>query len=272
MKKKILIILSCIIVFLLYGCESEIIDAEFPYKEEIVIRGILMDGAKIDNIKITRTLPPLENYSEDKAEIKNAKVSVEINKIKYSLFYTEKGRYRNNNVILKPGMECRLSVDWNGKSVTANTNIPNRIIIEKTEQKVYKDMQGDWIIELRAVFKPFKNSAYIGGMDDILNNIITARYYGDEIKRIQDTSSDGKIHLKILEFNTPDTIISLNYIKTLSRFVETYDEPFYYYYRTARDQDEDDEDEDIFKLDEVSAQWNVSGNGFGLFIGKTFTR
>jgi hypothetical protein len=274
MKQIFIIVMILIIFFQLSGCEPVIIDAQFPYQEKIIVRGILQDRSTINNIKISKTLPPLENYSEEKSFITDANVSIEVNQIKYPLFYAGQGNYKNDNVIVKSGLEYKLLVDWNGKSISASTRIPDRTIIDKTEQRVYRcSCQQHWVIEVSAVFRPSTNAVYIGGMDEIKNNVITSRFMTLDIKRTKDTSEDGKIHLIILEFNTPDTVTSLNYVKNLTRFVESYDEPFYNYFRSKNNGVSQSEiDENIFGTNGGNVQWNVTGNGFGLFIGKCFIR
>src|SRR5262245_18338784 len=112
--------IAIVITLLLSACIKQ--SERYPVPQPIV-EGYLSPGKGV-SIKITQeivagamdTLVPLEVLS----------VTIEQNHQPYTLTYTGKGIYANTNMFIKEGDSCSLHFEYNGKTVSAHTHIPDR--------------------------------------------------------------------------------------------------------------------------------------------------
>ena len=122
--KKILLLLALLLCYL-NGCE-EIVEGEtLPYEEKLVVRGVLTPlfmNESMSSLKVTRTLPVLEVYSPEKAEVKDAEVFVEIDGVKHTFHYSASSQIENSDYwlgnaheVIQPGKTYKLAVSWKGK-------------------------------------------------------------------------------------------------------------------------------------------------------------
>jgi len=265
-KKSLIVLLLSVILF---SCEETITDVELPYVEQLVVSCVLENDDLVDSLRLERTLPPLEHYDEDKALVKDAKVQINDGDSTYDLFYSD-GYYRTSNLIAQAGKTYKLNVEWKGKKATATTFVPNPVEIPKIEFEIRKTT-GQWgeayEVNVFSMIKLVKNVVYNSG---VLNNSQGHGSYDFfNIYREIDVNSDGycKVSFTNWYFYQPiDTNIIKEIFYDYSGVLSSYDAQFYQYFITRFNGQSGDE---IFGGNSNNIQWNIKGDGIGLFIGRS---
>lgn len=268
MNKILLLIIATVGLALgLSSCEQTV-DAQLPYTEQLVIRAILIADSDTPDITITRTLPPLTEYSDNAALVKDAVAYITgPGEKRYKLTYQESNqKYKVDNLIPKAGESYRLEVTSGGKSAYAQTVIPEPITIEGFEltNELEYENHGyrSWIIIVSAIFKPINNYVYISGE---MNSYSGKYYMWNIIKQNTDAMKDGKIRIPVIVQQTNDTnSYSMKDFIGREVFVESYDNQFYAYYNSRS---EGNSGNDIFGTSGSNIRWNVKGDGIGIFFG-----
>ena len=265
---SILIILFCSII--LFSCEETVTNAGLPYIEQLVVSCVLENGDLVDSLRLERTLPPLEHYDEEKALVKDANVQINDGENTYNLFYAN-GYYRSYNLVVQAGKTYILNIEWKGKKVTATTFVPHPIEIPKIEFEIIKK-SGQWgetyEVNVISMIKPVKNVVYNSGVLKNTNGLISYDY---NIYREIDVNSDGycKVFFTNWFFYQP---IDSNILKQIFHdyygVLSSYDAQFYQYFITRYNGQSSDE---IFGGNNNNIQWNIKGDGIGLFIGRSTT-
>jgi len=273
MKKifwKINLTFTAIFTMLLIACEQTVENPELPYKEQLVIRIVLNAGLPVEDIEITKTLPPLENYDYDSALVKDAEAVIKSDGVAYPLIYDPAyQKYYAENLIPEPGKKYTLEVKSKKMLATASTIIPEPVEID-TFYYEFSEQVDDWGYKswqyiVYAEFKPYSGFVYIGssyeenGFD---------QYFTDEIFRSRDTLKNGKISQQILYYYPYDTTNFKERINNYTAEIYAFDQQFYNYFIT---QWEGGSGDDIFGTTGVNVRGNIKG-GIGLFIGTAVTR
>lgn len=262
MKKYIIILLFTSFI----ACEDVVDNPNLPYIEQIVVRAVLEHNKPVTDVKISRTLPPIESYSDDKAIIQDAIVYITYNNIKYLLNYnsTEKS-YFNNEIEITAGGEYKLDVTWKNLKASAKTFVPEAIIIDSFTTKsefVDNDWYPNWETKLFAHFRPKNFSSYVGYT---LTYQDEGRYYFDICYRTRDTLQNGNIVLPVSSIYgvNPNEIKDYYLKNNIHCYVDCYDEQFYKYFITRYDGDSDNS---FFGTSGNNMKGNIIG-GIGMFIG-----
>ena len=275
MKNIVLLIITAVGLILgLNSCEQTV-DAELPYTEQLVIKALLMADSVTQDISITRTLPPLGDYSDEAALVKDALAYIiGPGEKRYNLTYQESNKkYRVHNLIPRAGETYRLEVSARGKSAFSQTIIPEPVIIEKFEMSNELEFENrgykSWINIVSAVFKPINNDVYISGhlkeIDYQGHAFYGKNYLMNMIKKNSDVYIDGKIRLPVEVSQTSDTTqFNIYMYQCWEFFVESYDNQFYAYYNSRY---EGNSDNDIFGTSGSNVKWNIKGNGIGISFG-----
>lgn len=123
MKKTIFIFLSLVLIS---SCDLEqTVDTELDYKEQMVVQAVLEEGKWLENIFITRTLPPLyDGWDESDAFISDVDASIWVNGTEYELIQDANRFYNSQNMTLKAGDILRLEAKWKGMTLRGETYIP----------------------------------------------------------------------------------------------------------------------------------------------------
>ncbi len=259
-KNNTHLLLLCLVCLLAVGCE-EIVDdpGTLPYEEKLVIRSIVEAGKGMDSILITRTLPPLDAYVEEKAWVHNALVLVRHNGITDTLIDGGRGRYYKPGIVPQPGGVYELDVVWNNKHASAVTRIPQYPTIISTRRNHKTNRWGDQIDVLEARIKPFPGTVYsstymyyIPGMPGY-----TESTYINELYRLSDTTSTGELVIPTESYNYSSGHIDYKIS------VQAYDEAYYAYFTSYINGNDDD---GPFSQNR-NVKWNVQGDGIGMFIG-----
>ncbi len=262
---KIHVILFILSV-LLISCEDVVDSQELPYIEELVIRGILEEGKPLQGLTITRTLPPLEEYSIEKATVRNADAFISYKNVKYKLSYdSATNTYFSKELPVESQGVYHLAVKWQGLQASAETRIPEPIEIDSFSLRgrfVKADRGGDhWEYDLIANFIPKAKSAYAAFIKEQFSDYYT--YYTSY--RTRDTLKNGNMALPVYNiwlYNNEDAeifFVSNNYMC----YIDCYDEPFYNYFLSRYNGGSDG---DIFGTSGTNIKGNIKG-GIGLFLG-----
>jgi hypothetical protein len=272
MKNILLIIALCIV---LISCEEIVDNPGLPYKEQLVIRAVLEPGKPVSDIRITRTLPPLDIYDEYKALITDANAIIEYNGTEYKLdFSNSSGTYYNNSLVPVVGGTYRLRVEKGSMKATAETTVPDSVVIESFFINFYEvdNRFGDNFLNFNFFvnFKPVNNAVYTAKYYFNFNDYPN---YQENIYRNDDTLKNGEISYLIqnlsydLNTETPDTNDIKNSISKNSCAIISWDPAFFNYFITRY---EGNSDNDFFGTSGTNIKGNLSG-GLGMFIGKTTT-
>lgn len=266
---------------LVYGCEESIsnTDIELPYKEELVVQGMLTAGSLNDTIKISRTLPPLENYSEADAAVTDADGTVTGDGIEYRLVHIDDGIYYVDGLRPEAGKTYRLDVSWKGLKVNASASIPPptevvRIFLDTLEDGCgsYVDINGNrqtsQSIRARVEYVPHgrnSNRARVEVVYSYNGSGSSRQSYGYH-DRFREIDSSGPVATATLFEECDDRVggstdfrldtLYFDFLE-LNEAYTAYDESLY-----------NDNDDIFFGSHAETVVWNVYGDGFGWFFGQ----
>lgn len=265
--KYIKIIVAALALLSLLSCEEIVDNPELPYKEQLVIKAFVYADSNAKNIKITRTLHPLEEYSTEKALVSDAEAYIINNGIKYKLNYDKSTNlYNNLDIKFEKGQKYEFQAFWKNLKVYGNTIIPEQYNYNLTYNKKSGTNNAMIECEIFIEFSPSENYAYDAG------EIYYDSYYKKtwfSTRNTYDNSyiKNGKITMDMgnkyfpLYFND-DQIKSA--LSTYNYYITIFDYAYYKYYLT---QYNGDSSNDIFGTSGNNIDWNISGDGVGLFIG-----
>ncbi len=268
------ILLSLLVIITFTSCEQTVTNVELPYKEQLVISCIMNNGDLVDSVVITRTLPPLEIYDINKAMVKDAKVIIFDGTKNHELSF-DNGYYKSKNLIAEAGKTYTLTVEWKGKKATASTFVPYPIVIPeiKWDVKESSDMWGNWFeVTIYSMIEPSKNVVYNSGYILDYHSGYYPSFYN--ISREIDVNSDGLCKVVFVNgyyFESSDIGKLKENFKDYICVVHAYDAQFYTFFITKYNGQSGDE---IFGGNSNNIQWNIKGDGIGLFLGRatTFTK
>ncbi|MBI5647770.1 MAG: DUF4249 family protein [Ignavibacteriae bacterium] len=152
MRSFIFALLSCIL--LMSGCETDVNDVTFhEYKELLVVHCSMKTSGRFTTIscEVSRTLPPGETYSLEKAWVTDAVVTYSTeSSTRIPHVIPNTGIYRTADSGLV-GKTVTLTVSWKGKTATAQQHIPLLTVVDTMTERQYIPQLG-WhrVIGLRA--------------------------------------------------------------------------------------------------------------------------
>ena len=247
------------------GCKLPVYDADVQYVERLVINGSLTPGEPISGIYVGKTLPVTTIPDPADAEIHDAAVVIAVDGQEFPLFHTGSGLYGNNAIIAVPGKTYELTVAWNGLRATAQTLVP---FSPDTATTTFT-RTGNQTGIITSVITPHTGEVYgITFIHAFWTSPGSDRsiWYGPlpGLVRATDTGADGKIHLSTSVYlettGSPDTLWVT---------VSALDAQFYtYFYSSGNTSDFENL---ILGVPPGSPDWNISGDGIGLFVGKAST-
>jgi hypothetical protein len=134
--------------WLLQSCSMTVTGVELTHEEKIVVYASLVAGEPVNNIQITRTLPPLDTFNVERSRLENAEGFITVDGTRYPLRLQARTAPRtlldsiNFNTANQPslyeavglraevGKTYALQVSWNGKQATATTRVPEQPTLE----------------------------------------------------------------------------------------------------------------------------------------------
>lgn len=260
---------------LLAGCETSVTDTTItlPYQEELVVQGMITAGRPVENILVTRTLPPLQVWSIDAAELKDADVVVRSGDRTWQLEYVSYGRYAAEDLVPEEGETYVIEARWKDLTVSGTTYVP---VTPTIDSIVLRYRTGE-------CFGPTDTAlvvvAYPAPKEGVVYRTLSYAYVGDgrdttlyllqpgyRVYRTKDTDGNGRLSIEALTrcyfLDEERTEIDTVFVD-----VEGYEPAFYDYYTTK-----DNNDGGPFEGDPAAVTWNVSGDGFGYFFGRAIAR
>jgi hypothetical protein len=268
---KYLLILTIIFSVALNSCEETVSDVTLPYVEQLVIRAIISPGQGINSVSVERTLPPLEKYIKDNAMVKDAKLTISNGTNDYELTFDGE-YYGNEDIFVEVGKTFYLRAEWKGKIATAQTTIPEPVEIDEisyeiVEHKYEYDNFKYKEVYVYGEFTPKPGAVYQTSFFDKFKRL----NYGWDIYSYNNRNSAGKIRTELFRFSYDETMSEefiKNHIKEYVFLLSSFDEQYYSYYNSRHN---GSSNSGIFGSDGLNVQWNVQGNGIGLFIGHSLT-
>ncbi|MBS3999408.1 MAG: hypothetical protein KGZ71_02880 [Desulfobulbaceae bacterium] len=268
---KYLLIIAIIFSVALNSCEETVSDVTLPYVEQLVIRAVIGPGQGIKYITVERTLPPLEEYVKDNAIVSDAKLTISDGTNDYELTY-DGAYYGNDDILVEVGKTYYLRAEWKGKIATAQTTIPERVELDDIYYEIveseyeYENFKYKEVI-VYSEFAPKPGAVYQTAYFDQGKSL----FYSYDIYSYNNRNSEGKIRSEFLRFSYDVSMSEEfieNYIKEYIFFLYSYDEQYYSYFNSRHN---GSSNSGIFGSDGLNVQWNVHGNGIGLFIGQAST-
>lgn len=263
--RTIQIILIFTLLLSLSSCEQDVTGVSLPYKEQLVLRAVLNAGSKIENVRLERTLPPLDVYSEEKALVSNAIMIIDNGFIKDTLKYSN--GYYSSKLTAEVGKKYKINILWKGLKAYAETFVPepadfNEIFFEfKPSTNSYGSPYVYYQATIYTLISPNEKYVYEGTVADGFNF-----YPTDEVSTYSQRNKDGKLRVNLTYTGGSDTNEIKRLIKNYKFVILSYDKQFYDYYITKYNGSSTDE---IFGNVGTNVRWNVKGDGIGMFIGRT---
>lgn len=281
-------------LFLCTSCttpSSEAVDLTLDYQEKIVISGLIHSGDTIQNIWLSRTVPPLTEALEDSTSIPNANAILTVDGRAYTMQLQpqvqvigvepkridKRSLFRVPGLIAQAGKSYTIRVRWKGLTAEATTTIPPvPPKIDSTRFAAELDGPiGVRLAVLYAVFKPRQDECYqmVAQMKKkFLRNpfelptFVSGR---SDIVTTKNADANNIIDLKIpnLNFNV-NNIDKFDSLYTGDIIFYAYDLAYFDYQRSVARRTNDL----VFNIPTTNPKWNVKGDGIGLFVGVATSR
>jgi hypothetical protein len=269
----------------------EAVDIVLDYQEKIVVSGLLHSGDTIQNIWLSRTVPPLEEALEENTSIPDANVMLTVDNRTYTMQLQpqvktvgvfperidKRSLFRVPGLIAQAGKTYTITVRWKGMSAEATTTIPP-VPPSIDSYRFAVELDGPIGIQLPALyasFKPRSNECYqmVAQMKrKFLRNPyepITFVSSLSDIARKENANTNNVISLKIASLQ-----IGLNEIEKFDSLYTgdiifyAYDMAYFDYNRSITRRTNDI----VFNVPTTNPKWNVQGDGIGLFVGVATSR
>lgn len=244
------------------ACEKiDVVEVSLPYNEKLVVQGLLEENKPLNGIIFTKTLPLNETYSISKAELKDVVAYIQSGVRVIPLKYDRNGIYRPiSSFIPQKESTFELFAKWRDKNVYARTYIPANPKI--VNAYFLTDGSGTYIQaeiqnQVGVVFGA-KAVAMEGG------NIL---YESEDFYSVTSPDGDPKSIIKVRTPSIPGEAL-LSFKNSFSIKVFAFDEQYQDYFKTKRFSFPI---KDSFVQSGGDVDWNVRGDGIGLFIGYSST-
>ena len=265
MTKRLLV--SLMLVLAATGCESPVDDAELHYVERIVVDGVLVPGKPVADIYVGRTLPLNVASDPRDAELHDAVVSIDVDGVGYPLRHAGNGLYENTDLLVASGAAYDLTVEWQGLKATAHTRIPY-VPQWDTSSFTWGDPSPGVHVPntLDIVVAPHPGETYGGGWVHSYHFTTSTTDFETDfnttLKRESDRQADGRVHVDLTGYFS----FSWSPHDTLWVTLSAFDEQFYAYFNSSGGPTSFEDL--VLGVNPGGVNWNVTGDGIGLFIGK----
>ncbi len=319
MSRVIFLILTFTLTVLISsGCQTIINDAvELPYQESIVVQALIEAGKPITSIHIAKNVPALDSITPQIVFIADAVVTVRVDGRAYNAVLKPDSAYLAGastpqpyrslyavpNLIVQSGKTYQLTVQWRGKTTTAQTLVPAtpvltssvtyRVVTDTTTRRGSNQFERSIELETMIAAQPHEVYAmYSYGTDIVLR--VTANAAGalssyldttlvfsnipgasganrnDVIDRVGDatTAAALQLHRKIRIDGygsgfTTPPPFTIKPSTAVYAIVQAFDAPYYDYFITI----DRNRNQNPLATGGLNPLWNVSGDGIGIFIG-----
>ncbi len=262
LKKKIIFIIFSFITIFFNGCERvDVVEITLPFQEKLVVQGILEENKPLDGIVFTRTLPLNEVYSISKAELKDVVAYIKNGVRVIPLKYDKAGIYKPlGTFIPQKKSNFELFAKWQDKNVYAKTYIPENpkivrafFITDGAGTYIQADIQNQ--------------TGVVFGAKAVAMEGSTVLYESEDFYSITQPNSDPKATIKVRTPVIPAEALN-TFRNSFSIKVFAFDEQYQNYFKTKKFSLPI---KDSFVQSGGDVEWNVLGDGIGLFIGFSST-
>jgi|GEM_PF-1218143 len=271
MKKYrlLLILLQLISVSILFtSCEQILEDQRLPHEERLVVYSVLTPNEKI-KVFVSKTLPPLTNnfvYST----LNDANVAIEVDGSKYKLLLIidslegNEEYYTTSNFQVESGKVYTLTVERNGKKVQGTTFIPQIPTIQSfwNTDSIKSTLIGNEVFYTVNISSKNLPNTYLFGYvhfnEDTIPLTANSIDFSEESYDVNTVTIDDSTIVS-MTVNVSPSVKKTEYARLVSMDVA------YKYYISSTDRRSGGSG--IFGSGGGNPIWNVSGDGFGLFIG-----
>ncbi len=262
--KYLFVILTFIMA--LVSCEENINDYDLPYEKKLVVRCILEAGKPVDYINISKTIPPLEEATQDKIALDSVSGFITDGENKYNIVKKDIITYEAQGLIPEAGKEYHLEITADNMKVHASTHVPHTPVTESIFYKITEseDNWYDWLIEYFVKIDPETDCAYTSVLIKDYGNGHKVSYLSNSSTKYSDTTLNGYLNLSFQEHYTDDTT-NIQGFEDYTLGIISYDSDFFDYFRTKYNSELDWE---FFGSSGTNVIWNIKGDGIGLFLGK----
>lgn len=269
----------------------EAVDLVLDYQEKIVVSGLLHSGDTIQNIWLSRTVPPLEPALEENTSIPDAMALLTVDNRIYSMQLQpqvktvgvaperidKRSLFRVPGLIAQAGKTYKITVRWKGMTAEATTTLPP-LPPPIDSYRFTTDLDGPIGVQipvLYASFKPRPDECYqmVAQMKrKFLRNpfeLITFNSGRSDIVRQENADANNSISLKIPNRNIAiSEIEKFDSLYTGDIIFYAYDMAYFDYQRSITRRTNDI----VFNIPTTNPKWNVTGDGIGLFVGVSTSR
>ena len=267
----------------LAACEQVVDSTGLPYSDQMVVKGYIQDGEPVDSIYFSHTLPLDIAYSPDKAQLSDVSATITVDGKAYPLVYRDSGLYACPGLIGQAGKTYALDASWGGKHIHGETTVPILPVIDTISVSVmgidsfvtYDSGRTIYSIDAWALSyvnaapgSVFSSNTYVKIQSTVTGDSVWSGpeiSYGGYIPLVKDTSGAAWIS----NYFHPTKFGSLTATpRTYELVLYQYDPKYWDLEETLyRSYDE----RDAFSTGGLNPEWNVTGDGFGLFIGLSKT-
>ena len=261
LKRSVKVLLPAL--FGLVGCKVPVYDADIQFVDRLVINGMLVPGQQITGIYVGKMLPVTTTPDPTDAEVHDATATITVDGQAFPLTHAGSGLYGNSTIVAVPGKTYGLTVEWNGLKATAMTLVPfvpdsSTVTFTRTAHQ-FGQVSSIVIAHSGEVYGLTLIHGYRRTAYDVMNHDYIPV---QRLVRATEAGPDGKIDLV-----SGSISLALNEISdTLWATVSALDDQFYkYYYSSGNTSDFENL---VLGVPPGSPNWNVSGDGVGLFLGR----
>jgi hypothetical protein len=257
MKKILFTLIASVFII---SCENTLNDYSLPYDKKLVIDCVFHEGNIINHVFIGVTQPPLGDDNSVNIDTAELIAYIEHNGNKYHFkkhspeqTFDELPRYfiDSGEYIPRAGDIVKLYIEWKGLIATAETEIPPTPEItgmyheEAPGNDGYPEDYKSYDVYFKV--KPAGEFVYFGK---------EVYYYIEDFepKKWDQVEEDGNLEIYMGRTYPGDNRIFI---------VDVIDKQFYPYFLTY----DFEGDFDIFSTSGNQVDWNIKGDGIGLFLG-----
>lgn len=256
---------------------------QLPFEEKIVVRALLEAGQNLSDVQISRTIPPLDEFSYEKIFLGDAVATISVDGTTYPMelqprtsAFPYRSLYRVPNLRVEAGKLYALEVRWKNLIARAQTFVPllpdvDSVVVVASILPVRiapVSMVFDTVFVSSARIRARAKEVYRVGTslhDASSGRIISGRGFGDAIL-IQEAQTLS-LQTNSWRFTTATIQVLANTIQTRVN-IEAYDAAFYDYYQTRSRNGQ----VGLFSPGGPNIDWNVTGDGIGEFSGMSLVQ
>jgi len=258
------LILLLLLGILLSSCkDNTVVDNDLGYQEQLIVRSILTAGDSI-TVYFGRSLPLQQAFDSSKANLENVFAYITHNNKNDTMHYIGNGIYQCKSLIAQNGESYSLFAKWNNHIVHSKTSVPFTATFQNAKLDTVI-VNNDISCIIQGVLTPRTGAVYGATWSIISSNpsFVLEDSVISNLAREQDKDLLG--NLLISTRSMPIELVR-KWRSNLFIRVHAFDEQIYNFFIT---QDANNASDNIFGNTGINLRWNVTGDGIGMFIGRT---